>query len=287
MLYNIRMDFYKTLGVTRNVSSDELKKAYKKQAMKHHPDRGGDSKKFQEINEAYETLKDPQKKSHYDRFGSNPGFNPNSNTQTWDFGGGFENNVGDVFEQFFGGGPFRQRQRHQRNRDIVIEAQIDLKDVFTGRDMIASYRLTNGREQSVNLHLPKGVHHNTTIKFPSLGDDYHPNSPRGDLLVRIKIKSNTKWNRDNNNLHCIERVNVFDLITGTKKSIETLDGKNLSITIPKGTQPGTVLSISEQGLPSPGGTHRGNIYLTIQADIPNINDAEILNLIDRIKNAID
>ena len=281
------MDYYKTLGVNRNASSDEIKKAYKKQAMKHHPDRGGDSAKFQKINEAYDTLKNPEKKSYYDQFGSSPNQNMGGNTRSWEFrSDNFPNDIGDIFNQFFGGGgsPFGRRQ--VRNRDIVIEAKIDLEDVLQGKELIASYRLTNGKEQSVNLQLPKGVENNSTIKFPSLGDDYHAGMPRGDLLVRIKVRPHPKWNRDGSNLHSIERVSVFDLMIGTKKNIKTLEGRNLAISIPKGTQPGTVLSISEQGLPRRGGS-RGNIYLTIQADVPKIDREELIEKLRKIRDEIN
>ena len=281
------MDFYKTLGINRNASTEEIKKAYKKQAMKHHPDKGGDSAQFQKINEAYDTLKNPEKKSHYDRFGTNPGMNQGG-SRSYEFrSDDFPGDIGDIFNQFFGGGgsPFR-RQQYRRNRDIVIEAQIELEDVLTGKELIASYRLTNGREQSVNLQLPKGVENNSTIKFPSLGDDYQSNLPRGDLLVRVKIRPHSKYQRDGANLHSIERVNVFDLMIGTKKNIRTLEGRNLAISIPKGTQPGTVLSISEQGLPTRGGG-RGNIYLNIQADIPKVSNEELAEKIKRIRDEIN
>ena len=105
-------------------------------------------------------------------------------------------------------------------------------------------------------------------------------------MVRVRVKRHPKWNRDGPNLHTIEKVNVFDLMIGTKKEITTLDGKKLNISIPKATQPGTVLSITEQGLPMRGG-RRGNIYLTIQADIPNITDQNILNKIKGIRNGTD
>ena len=282
------MDFYKTLGVNRNASESEIKKAYKKQAMQHHPDKGGNATQFQKINVAYDTLKNPEKKSYYDRFGTAPGNNQGGG-RSYEFRtDDFPQDIGDVFNQFFGGGsPFGRRQHQPRkNRDIVIEAQIELEDVLKGKELVASYRLTNGREQSVNLSLPKGIANNSTIKFPSLGDDVQKHLPRGDLLVRIKIRPHAKYSRDGVNLHCIERVNVFDLMLGTKHQIKTLEGRNLAISIPKGTQPGTVLSISEQGLPTRGG-RRGNIYLTIQADIPSVSKAEWVETLTRIKNEIN
>ena len=253
------MDYYKTLGVNRNASQSDIKRAFKKQAMKHHPDKGGDPKQFQQLNEAYEVLGNEQKKSQYDMFGTTnqqPG-----GARTWEFRtDSFPDDIGDVFNQFFGGGrsPFGQRQPFRKNRDIIIQTEINLEDVLKGKDLIATYRLTNGKEQSVNINLPAGV----------------------------RIKRHPKWNRDGPNLHTIEKVNVFDLMIGTKKEITTLDGKKLNISIPKATQPGTVLSITEQGLPMRGG-RRGNIYLTIQADIPNITDQNILNKIKGIRNGTD
>lgn len=276
------MDYYKTLGVNRNASQDEIKKAFKKQAMKHHPDKGGDANTFQQINEAYETLGNSNKKQQYDMFGTTGNHNPR--TQTWEFGGDFPNDIGDIFNDFFGGNrsPFQRRQ-FRKNRDIIIQADIELEDVLKGKELIATYRLTNGKEQSVNLTLPKGVDNSTTIKFPALGDDYHSNAPRGDLLVRVRVKQHPIWNRDGANLHTVQKVNVLDLITGTKTNIQTLEKRKLAISIPKGTQPGTVLSIQEQGLPTRG-NRRGNLYITIQGDVPNINDPKILEQVQRMKN---
>tara|TARA_Y200000002_G_scaffold66143_1_gene51044 strand:- start:3585 stop:4424 length:840 start_codon:yes stop_codon:yes gene_type:complete len=276
------MDYYKTLGVNRNASQDEIKKAFKKQAMKHHPDKGGDANTFQQVNEAYETLGNSNKKQQYDMFGATGNQNPR--TQTWEFGGDFPNDIGDIFNDFFGGNrsPFQRRQ-FRKNRDIIIQADIELEDVLKGKELIATYRLTNGKEQSVNLTLPKGVDNSTTIKFPSLGDDYHSNAPRGDLLVRVRVRQHPIWNRDGPNLHTVQKVNVLDLITGTKTNIQTLEKRKLAISIPKGTQPGTVLSITEQGLPTRG-NRRGNLYITIQGDVPNINDPKILEQVQRMKN---
>ena len=277
-------DYYDIFGVKKGASQLDLKKAYKKQAMRYHPDKGGDSNKFQKINEAYDTLKDPQKKAMYDQFGATGNQGPYSRTySTEEFE--FPNDIGDIFNQFFGGSrsPFTQRRQRQRNKDIAIQTQIDLEDVMNGKSLIATYTLTNGKQQSVNIDLPPGVETNTTMKFTGLGDNFIPSISRGDLMVRIKVRSHSRWHRDGANLHCVEKVSVFDLLLGTKKEISTVDGKKLSITIPKGCQPGTVLSISEQGLPRLHGRGKGNIYMTVQADIPNISDPEMLKLLQRIK----
>ena len=120
------MDYYKTLGVNKNASQSDIKSAFKKQAMKHHPDKGGDPKQFQQLNEAYEVLGNAQKKSQYDMFGT---ANPQQGGpgRTWEFrSDSFPDDIGDVFNQFFGGGrsPFGQRQPFRKNRDIIIQTEI-------------------------------------------------------------------------------------------------------------------------------------------------------------------
>ena len=243
------MDYYSILGVNRNASETELKKAYKKKAMQYHPDKGGDANKFQQINEAYETLKDPQKKTNYDRFGTANPYErqPGGNQQYQEFNFG---NVNDIFDSFFGGGgPFHRQRAPKRNRNINIRASISLQDVMQGKTLIATYRLSNGKEQSVNIDLPKGVEGNSTIRFQGLGDNLHKDAPRGDLFCKVVIDRHPEWERNGSDLHKTISVNALEMILGTKVPIQTLDGKSLNINIPKGCKTGTVMSIHEHGLP--------------------------------------
>ena len=278
------MDPYKVLGVDRNTNENDLKKAYKSKAMKHHPDRGGDENKFKELNEAYDILKDPQKKAAYDRYGT---ADPNQmNSQNFNFNG----DINDVFNTFFGGGFNRANSaRHRpRNADINIEATLDLVDVQNGKSLIASYRLPNGRQESVNIDIPPGVEHNNMIKFNGLGSDSVSNAPRGDLIVRVKILRHKTWERDGPHLYTRIKVNILDLILGTKEEIHTLSGKNLSISIPKGTQNGTVFNVTGEGLPNVHNPRqKGNIYVTVQADTPRVDNAELLQKIKNLKDELN
>ena len=132
------MDYYKTLGVNRNASQSDIKSAFKKQAMKHHPDKGGDPKQFQQLNEAYEVLGNAQKKSQYDMICSANPQHGRPGARTWEFrSDSFPDDIGDVFNQFFGGGrsPFGQRQPFRKNRDIIIQTEISLEDVLTGKEI--------------------------------------------------------------------------------------------------------------------------------------------------------
>ena len=139
-------NYYDILGVPRNASDKDLKDAFKKKAMQYHPDRGGSEEQFKKLNEAYDVLKDPQKKSMYDQFGTtNPQQNPRG--QEYHFHGDI--NVEDIFNSFFGdnhGHPFFGRgfQQRHRNQNITIAADIELEDVVYGKKLIASYRLPNG-----------------------------------------------------------------------------------------------------------------------------------------------
>jgi len=283
------MDPYKVLGVSRNTNESDLKKAYKSKAMKHHPDRGGDEAKFKELNEAYDILKDPQKKAAYDRYGTTDIHRQGGDNYTYNFNG----DINDIFNNFFGGGagPFGRAstfRSNPRNQDINIEATLELEDVHNGKSLIASYRLPNGRQESVNIDIPPGVEHNNMIRFSGLGADTISNAPRGDLIVRIKILRHKTWERDGIHLYTKIKVNMFDLILGTKKEIRTLSGKNLAVSIPKGTQTGTVFNITGEGLPNVHNTkQKGNIYVTVFADTPRVEDVALLQKIKNLRDELD
>ena len=256
------MDYYSLLGVDRNATPQEIKKAYRKLAMKHHPDKGGDSQKFAEIQSAYEVLSNSDKRQAYD----NPGPQFDFNSQN--------------FDDFFNFG-FRQ-QRH-RGRNITLGVNIDLEDVIHGKQMIITYQLPSGKENSVNINIPAGIDEGATIHFPGLGDDSVPGY-RGDLFIRIQINQHPVFMRDHHNLHMKHYVDVFTLLTGGKTNVKTLDGRTLDVNIKKGLKNGSILNLNGQGLPS--GRGRGNLYVNIQAHIPNITNAEILEQLKDISDKI-
>jgi curved DNA-binding protein len=268
------MDHYNTLGVNHTTQPDEIKKAYRKLASKHHPDKGGDPEQFKKIQEAYETLSDPDKKYQYD--------NPMQNQ----FGGGQNpfGNAGFDFNDIFGGG-FQQR-RQPKNRDISIGTRITLEESLKGKSLIATYRLNSGKEERINIDVPRGARHGDTIKFGGFGDDYDKRFPRGDLLVKIQIEKHPVWTRDGDDLFCQKSINVFDFLLGNVIIIKTLDNKTLQIKLPKGTQVGQNFSINGHGMPNVRTGRRGNAYVRVMADIPNITDNELLTQIEELKNGI-
>lgn len=270
------MDYYSTLGVNKGANKDDIKKAYRKMANKHHPDKGGDASEFQKIQKAYSVLSDDAKRAQYD----NPTqFNFNSQN----FGAGEFSGFEDIFDTMF----TNRRRRQPRNRDITIGVKITLEEAFSGKNIIGSYRLGNGREESVSIEIPAGAKHGDTIQYAGLGDSSIPNVPRGNLNVRIQVNKHPKWIRDGDNLYLVEYVNVFDLLTGTVIFVNSIDGRKLSVSIPQGTAPGNKFSIKGYGMPNVNTGVRGNAFLQVEARIPKISNDIILGKLREIKDEIN
>ena len=281
------MDYYNVLGVDKSASESELKSAYKKASMQHHPDRtGGDDSQFKKINEAYSALKDPQKRQMYDQFGTTDpqqqGFNPGGGT-SFHFNGG---DVNEVFSRFFGEG-FAQPQRRPQNQNITIGADINIEDIVKGKELIATYRLPTGREETVTIKIPKGVRPGDTMKYPGMGGDHVPHMPRGDLFVKVRVRRHPDYQVDGINLYIERNVSVFDLLLGTNIRVDTLHGRKLSVSVPPGSNSGTTFSISGQGLPDQRSGQTGNLYVKVTGITPNITNEEIRERLAKIKDEID
>lgn len=236
----------------------------------HHPDRGGDSEHFKKINEAYDVLKDPQTRQQYDNPQPQYHFRSSDNFQ-------------DVMNDFFGGGIFRQSQ--MKNRDIKLAIQITLEEVATGKDAIARYSLLSGETTSTQIHIPPGVENGDAVRFPGLGDNYHQQIPPGDLYVYVKIQPHSHFLREGKHLRANIKASVFELILGKKVNIKTLQGKQITVNVPAGTNPGTILSVPGYGLPDRKG-NIGNLLLTVKAETPKIKDPEILERIKKLNDEI-
>jgi curved DNA-binding protein len=275
------MDYYATLGLKRNASDAEIKKAYRSLAMKYHPDRGGDEKKFKEISQAYEFLSDPQKKQIIDMGGD-----PNAQPGMGGFNHGpFEfhfnsNNINDLFGNFGFGGFGRQPMR--RNRSLNINVEISLEDVLTGKDFTAEVSIP-GKNKMINIHIPQGIEHGQQIRYDGMGDDSIPNLKPGDLLVNVMIREHRVFRREGTSLIVEKEISVWDALLGTSMDITTLDNKILSITIPPGTQPETVLSCRGEGLPNMRTKSRGNLLIKIKVSIPKNLDATQVEVIKKIR----
>lgn len=257
-------DFYTTLGVDRSADPETIKRAYRQLAAKHHPDRGGDKDRFQEIQAAYDILSDPQKRAEYD------------NPQPQGFHFEFSNNVPPGFEQFFTnhpfgdifGGPFR-RQAPVRNRTINLQTEITLEDSVFGKDLIANIQLPSGKNQTIEVKIPKGVRTGTVLRLANMGDDSIQGLPKGDIHLTVVIQQHKFFRREEDDLYYDLKLSCIDAILGKTKDIDCIDGKTIEVAIPPGTQHGQLLSIPNQGMPNMSSPNiRGRLLINVQITIP-------------------
>lgn len=282
------MDHYSTLGVAKNATPDEIKKAFRKLASQHHPDKGGDTKKFQEIQAAYDTLGDPVKKEQYD----------NPQPQFGQGGGGFYGQgvppgFEDVFSQMFGGGgnPFgdifgrRQQPQPQRNRNLSLQTQITLEDAHAGKNLTVSVMLPSGREQICEIKIPKGIQDGVTLRLAGMGDDSMPNMPRGDIHLTVHIQPHPVFQRQGDDLICRLEVGALDAIVGKTYNIDTIDKRTLELTIKPGTQPGTIMAAHGYGMPSINDNRFvGRMLIQVEIKIPTNLTEEQLSKLREINN---
>jgi len=302
-------DLYDILGVDEDASADEIKKAYRTLARKHHPDRNPDDpnaeEKFKEIQKAYSILSDEEKRQQYDaqrRFGGGGGFGgqgpwsqsagrggPNVRFEQGNFDevfGGRGGGLGDIFESFFGGrggggatrgqDPFRQqRGQQQRRRQQARGGQ----DIETKLRLSFQEALEGGRKQvelptgeSVRLKIPEGVRDGTKIRLRGRGQA-GPTGQRGDLYVTFDVGDHPRFRRKGEDIHLTESVGVFEAMFGTERRIPTPYGQRIKVTIPEGTQPGEKLRLRGQGVKTEDG--QGDLYVEVDVDVPaDLTDAQ-------------
>jgi DnaJ-class molecular chaperone len=277
------MDYYSTLGLKRGASDADIKKAYRSMAMKHHPDRGGDEKKFKEISQAYDFLSDPEKRRMIDA-GMDPnqqgGFRQQGSPFEFHFGTG---NMDDLFGNF--GFGFGQRPM-RRNKTLSINVEITLEDVLAGKDINAEIGIPGGRQKVINIQIPPGIEHGQQIRYEGMGDNSIPDVRAGDLIVNVLIRNHSTFKREGTSLIVEKQVSVWDALLGTSINIETLDQKTLTINIPAGTQPDTVMSCRGEGLPHMRTRQRGNLLIKIKIVVPKELTISQKQMIEQIRNGI-
>ena len=268
------MDLYKELGVSKSASQEEIRKAYKKLAMKHHPDRGGDSETLSKINAAYTVLKDPQKRAQYDN--PQPHFGGGRS-------GGFYSQRADfnsMFEEFFrsGQGGFEYRPQKQQ---IAIQVFLSLKDCYTGKTIETGYTTPTGQYEQINVEIPAGVTHGDVVRVNGTGSQ-----TQSDVQLVIRVKPEHGWDIHGRDLLTSVVLNVFDMAAGTSVNIETPNDEHLKLKIPPGTQPDNVFLIRGYGLPHPNSPNKGNIHVKLNPFVPTVTDSELKAKLEEVKNGI-
>ena len=254
-------DLYKILGVERSATAEEIKRAYRRLASQHHPDRGGDTARFQEIQQAYDTLSDPARRQQYDR--PSPQFQWQGHTP------GFA----DIFSMFQQGGFGEHFARTQRRGHARITLNIMLRDVALGGKRTVSLGTASG-VSAVEIDIPQGVNHGDHVQYPGLG-------PGGvDLVVTYNVLPDDQWQRDGLDLITQRTVIIWDLILGGSIAVQDIYGNELMARIPAGTQPGTRLRLRDRGIRNRNGDC-GDAYVVVQAQLPETIPQAIIDAIQQ------
>jgi DnaJ-class molecular chaperone len=263
-------DHYQTLGVARDATPDEIKKAYRKLAAIHHPDKGGDTATFQKVQAAYEILSDPQKKQEYDsprqQFGGS-GFPGGFSFHTQGF------DINDIIGQMFGGGGGPFHNPFQQNFRTTI--WVTLEQVYSGSEQMLQMQGPNG-VQVVKIQIPKGVENGQTMRFDNIIQG-------AILLVDFRIHPHAKFTRIGQDLQVTQRISVLDLLAGTSFEVTTISGKTFTVAVKPGTQPDATLKVAGQGLPIQNSTQFGDQLILLKPFIPDKIDDRIIDSIKQFK----
>ena len=238
------MNPYETLDVKRSASESEIKKAFRKKAAEYHPDKGGDEAKFKEVNEAYQILSNKEKKQMYDQFGTTDpqqaGFRSGS------FGRNGEHvfeNVGDLFEEFFGGGFGTSfRNRPLRNKDIKLGLTCRLEDVYTQDEKLLSIDLPSGKRK-VTLTIPANAETGTIIRLRGLGDQSIRDLEPGNLMVHLTLLEHDTYQKRKYDLYQDYPINILNILVGCNIELDHISGTKISWSLPEASQPTQTLSL--------------------------------------------
>lgn len=289
-------DYYKLLGVDRNATAEQISRAFKKLARQYHPDLNpGDKKaeeKFKEINEAYEVLKDPEKRKLYDQFGAdwqhgqqfsgNQGFeNMHFNFDGQNMGGGAD--FSDFFESIFGGGSrgasfdgFSRRPR--RGRDVEAELPLTLEEVMQGGKRQVTLQMPTG-PRTLEVNVPQGIKDGAKLRLSGQGDPSSSGGQPGDLFLRIRYLPNRNFKVDGENLHYELELAPWEAVLGAKVQVPTLDG-HVELKIPAGSGSGRKFRLRGKGLGSPSA--RGDLLVKVMIDVPTELSGEEKELWEKI-----
>lgn len=308
-------DYYKILGVEKTASQDEIKKAYRKLALKYHPDKNKGDKaseeKFKEISEAYAVLSDAEKRKEYDSFGQ-AGFHRRYSQEDI-----FRQaNFGDIFSDFgfsgddvlgriFGmGGRGQGRPRQggfdftghfgdfgqqgvppRRGRDVIYELPVSLSDIYHGSEKVIALPDNQGGQDRVSVKIPQGITDGKKLRISGKGEPGSAGGGPGDLLIKVKVVSDGRFRREGDNLKITWPVKLTQALLGDTITVPTLSGKSLSVKVPPGSQPGAKLRLRGQGMPIMKSNSHGDLFVELKVQLPKELSEQQKELIGQLQEA--
>jgi curved DNA-binding protein len=288
-------DYYKALGVEKGASADDIKKAFRKLAVKYHPDRNPNDKssedKFKEINEAYAVLSDPKKKEQYDTFGSS-GFHKQYSQEDifrgFDFGNAYKDmgagGGDDIFSRLFGragrGGRGGFRSEPQKGGDLEMETDISFRDAAHGAEKVVAFRRSGQREE-LKVRIPAGVDNGSKIRITGKGSEGEGGGTAGDLFLIIRVLPDPVFIRDGGDLFVERSIPFSAACLGVSLDVPTLEGDK-RIKVPAGMQPGTKIRLKGCGIKSLGSNAKGDLYVKIGVHIPETLNGEQKKLVEAL-----
>jgi DnaJ-class molecular chaperone len=290
-------DYYKILGVEKNAPPEEIKKAFRKLAVKYHPDRNPNDKsaedRFKEINEAYAVLSDPKKKEEYDTYGSS-GFHKQYSQEDIFRGFDFSNvykDMGagggeDIFSRLFGGsfgrgggrGGFRAGPK--RGGDLEMEVEIGFRDAVQGAEKLVGFR-RNGQREELKIKIPAGVDNGSKIRLTGKGSQGEGGGPDGDLFLTMRVLPDQVFTRDGGDLFVDRTIPFSAACLGTSLDVPTLEGDK-RIKVPAGMQPGTKIRLKGCGIKPLGSNAKGDLYVKISVHVPETLNADQKKLVEEM-----
>ncbi|MCY4378842.1 MAG: DnaJ domain-containing protein, partial [Candidatus Dadabacteria bacterium] len=299
---NTEKDLYAVLGVPRNATQDQIKKAYRDLARKHHPDMNqGDKEseeKFKEIQHAYETLSDPEKKKSYDMFGTSGfGGQRTSGGSYRQYSRGFPD-IDEIFKDIFsqGGGAYGMggaggsfgdifdfgnvRQQPRKPKNIQHTVTLDFETAVKGGEKELLVKSPDGGIKKIMVKIPAGVKTGSKVRLPGKGEQM--NSMAGDLILEIKVLSHPVFKRENDDIYIDLPLTVYEAALGTLIDVPTIESP-VKLTIPPGVGSGTRMRLREKGVKNPKTGKRGDQFVVVQIAMPKESNEHMKKLMDEIK----
>ena len=295
MATNATPDYYKTLGVSRNATPDEIKKAFRNLARTNHPDAGGDEEKFKEINEAYEVLSDEKKRKLYDRYGTAQesqiphGWGGGSvnmedifggsswaeilesiRNGTGAFGGNFDfTNIGGFTKQ-------QQTPRPRKGKDVKVSLNVTFEEALKGAQKRVTLRVPGSSEkQTMDVKIPAGAVDGGQLRFKGKGSPGENGGEAGDLLITTAIEKHPFFTRDGADVTATVPITIDEAALGASVVVPAPDGTKVRVRVPAGSQNATQLTIKGKGAPRVNSSGTGDFIINLEVKVPtSLNDAQ-------------